>query len=315
VAEGVRVRIDEIKRMNIALLPPSVVQSSVDFRPAKTEEGEEAILFGLGAVKGVGAAALQSILEERQKERFVDLEDFLSRIDSQKANKKVLESLIKSGSMDNFGYTRKTLLFNVEALVEAAHESSRAKKEAVGSLFGDDEEMVKANISISDIPEYALKEILEFEKETLGFYVSGHPLDSYSDELAKINYTLSSELEDLADGSDTMIIGRVEEIKTKISKKNNRKFAILTIMDLHGSLELMVFDDHLKINLNGRGMYVKNRFADWGAIGAAIVMDPSQSVYDKDSPYGGYFTWTGDDDNVIQVATKNPVSMLEMLLI
>ena len=238
--------IDEIKRMNIALLPPSVVQSSVDFRPAKTEEGEEAILFGLGAVKGVGAAALQSILEERQKERFVDLEDFLSRIDSQKANKKVLESLIKSGSMDNFGYTRKTLLFNVEALVEAAHESSRAKKEAVGSLFGDDEEMVKANISISDIPEYALKEILEFEKETLGFYVSGHPLDSYRDELAKINYTLSSELEDLADGSDTMIIGRVEEIKTKISKKNNRKFAILTIMDLHGSLELMVFDDHLK---------------------------------------------------------------------
>ena len=79
--------------------------------------------------------------------------------------------------------------------------------------------MVKANISISDIPEYALKEILEFEKETLGFYVSGHPLDSYRDELAKINYTLSSELEDLADGSDTMIIGRVEEIKTKISKK------------------------------------------------------------------------------------------------
>ena len=73
-----------------------------------------------------------------------------------------------------------------------------------------------------------------------------------------------------------------------------------------------LFDDHLKINLNGRGMYVKNRFADWGAIGAAIVMDPSQSVYDKDSPYGGYFTWTGDDDNVIQVATKNPVSMLEM---
>lgn len=79
------------------------------------------------------------------------------------------------------------------------------------------------------------------------------------------------------------------------------------------SLNPSLFSDHLKLNITGRGMYVKNRFADWGAIGAAVVMDPSQSVYDKDSPYGGYFTWTGEDDKVIQVATKNPLSMLEMV--
>lgn len=78
------------------------------------------------------------------------------------------------------------------------------------------------------------------------------------------------------------------------------------------SLTPTLFDDHLKITLNGRGMHVNNRFADWGAIGAAIVMDPSQAVYDKDSPYGGYYTWLGSDGNVIQVATKNPLSMLEM---
>ncbi|MBB4034722.1 iron complex outermembrane receptor protein [Dysgonomonas hofstadii] len=78
------------------------------------------------------------------------------------------------------------------------------------------------------------------------------------------------------------------------------------------SLTPTLFDDHLKISLNGRGMYVNNRFADQGAIGAALVMDPSQPVYDDNSPFGGFYTWTGKDDNIIQVATKNPVSMLEM---
>ncbi len=79
------------------------------------------------------------------------------------------------------------------------------------------------------------------------------------------------------------------------------------------SLNPTLFNDHLKINLNGRGMYINNRFADQNAIGAALVMDPSQSVYDENSPFGGFFTWTGSDDNIIQVATKNPLSMLEMV--
>lgn len=79
------------------------------------------------------------------------------------------------------------------------------------------------------------------------------------------------------------------------------------------SLNPTLLNDHLKINLNGRGMYINNRFADQNAIGAALVMDPSQSVYDENSPFGGFFTWTGNDDNIIQVATKNPLSMLEMV--
>lgn len=238
--------IDEIKRMGIALLPPSVARSSIDFRPIK-EDGKEYILFGLGAIKGVGAAALESILASRADGAFVDMSDFVSRIDSQKVNKKVLESLMKSGSMDSFGFSRRSLLFHVETLVEAAHDSTRAKKEAGGSLFGDDEEMTKVNVTIARMPEFEPKEILEFEKETLGFYVSGHPLDSFRPKIDAIEYTLSSEIDDLADGSNTMVIGKVENITHKISKKNNRKFAILTIMDFHGSLELMIFDDHVKV--------------------------------------------------------------------
>jgi DNA polymerase III subunit alpha len=237
--------IDEIKKMGIELLPPSVAKSSIDFRPNKAGE-KEAILFGLGAIKGVGAAALESILEGRDENEFVDIPDFLSRIDSQKVNKKVIESLAKSGAMDGFGYSRRALVSNVESLVEAAHDSTRAKKDAVGSLFGDAEEMTKVNITLNNMPEYDPKEILDFEKETLGFYISGHPLDSFKERINAIEYTLSSELEELADGSNTMIIGKVEDIKQKISKKNNRKFAILTIMDFHGSVELMIFDDHVK---------------------------------------------------------------------
>lgn len=79
------------------------------------------------------------------------------------------------------------------------------------------------------------------------------------------------------------------------------------------SLTPSLFNDHLKVSVTGRGMYAKNRFADWSAIGAAVVMDPSQAVYDKDSPYGGYFSWVGQDNKIVQVATKNPVSMLEMV--
>lgn len=95
------------------------------------------------------------------------------------------------------------------------------------------------------MPEYDLLEILAIEKESLGFYVSGHPLDKYREQLDAINYTLSSEIEDLADGSQALFIGKIENIVEKISKKGN-KFGIASIMDLHGTIELMLFENRLK---------------------------------------------------------------------
>ncbi len=235
--------IDEVKRLKIKLLPPDITKSHIEFT-ALEDNGEEAILFGLGAIKGVGEKAIESIIEAREEKPFSDLSDFVSRIDMQKVNKKVLESLIKSGAMDSFGYSRRALLEQIEKIVETGQEAARAKKMAQNSLFGESEEMLTIKLEIENLPEYDLKKILELEKESLGFYVSGHPLDSYRDEIEKINYTLSSELDELGDGSKALLIGKIEEIKTKISKKGN-KFGIVNLLDFHGNIELTVFEKML----------------------------------------------------------------------
>ncbi len=236
--------IDEVKRMGIELSPPDINHSQLEFS-AITKDEKDIILFGLGAIKGVGEAAVISILESREDGgEFADMQDFVNRIDPQKVNKKVIESIIKAGGFDSFGYSRKALLDQVERLVETAKMANEAKKNALGSLFGDDEELTTIKLELSNCEEFELKDILEFEKETLGFYVSGHPLDSFREELEKINYTLSSDLENIKDGSSAIFVGKVEEIQRKISKKGNT-FGIVTLMDLHGSLEIMLFEDKL----------------------------------------------------------------------
>ena len=111
-------------------------------------------------------------------------------------------------------------------------------------LFRSDE-LTKIDIELEHLPEYNAKEILEFEKASLGFYVSGHPLDEYREQIDKINYTLSSQIDELEDGSQALFVGKIENIVEKISKKGN-KFGIATIMDFHGNIELMLFEDRLK---------------------------------------------------------------------
>ncbi len=236
--------IDEAKRMNIELVPPHINKSHMEFSP--TSEGDsDYILFGLAAIKGVGTSAVQSILEVREEGEFKDLQDFVNRIEPQKVNKKVLESIIKAGGFDCFGFSRKALLDQIEVLIDTAKNSSTLRKEAQFSLFGDDAEVMTVDLVLKNEPEYDLKEILEFEKETLGFYVSGHPLDDYREEIEGLNYTLSSEIENIADGSTAIFIGKVEEITKKISKKGNQ-FGIVELMDFHGDIEMMLFSDKLE---------------------------------------------------------------------
>ena len=236
--------VDELKRMNIKLLPPDVNRSDLVFS-ADGDDRESVIMFGMGAIKGAGDIAINTILEDRGDKPFSDMSDFVSRIDSSKVNKRVIESLIKSGGLDCFGFSRRALLSQLEDIMAASQKADQAKKMMVGSLFGDEEEMTTINIELEDMDEFEPMEILEFEKESLGFYVSGHPLDKYRDTLDGINYTLSSEIDDLADGSQALFIGRIEEITEKISKKGN-KFGIANIMDLHGNIELMLFENRLK---------------------------------------------------------------------
>ena len=237
--------VDEVKRMGFDLVPPDINKSYLVFSADTLENNKEVVLFGMGALKGAGDVAINSIIASREEGEFADLSDFVSRIDSSKVNKRVIETLIKSGAFDKFGYSRKALLLQIEDIVETAGKAAQAKKQAVGSLFGDDEDMTKIDISLNDMPEYEDKEILEFEKASLGFYVSGHPLDEFRESLDGIKYTLSSEIDTLADGSEALLVGKIETIVERVSKKGN-KFGIATIMDLHGNIELMLFEDRIK---------------------------------------------------------------------
>ncbi len=232
--------VDEVKRLGMELLPPSITESGIEFTPRPTD-GEAGILFGLGAIKGVGSKAIESILEARGEKAFVDISDFLARIDTSKVNKRVLEALVKSGAMDSFGYSRQALISQIEKIVEVGSEAARAKKMAENSLFGDSEEMVKIAVHIEEMVEFDPKKILELEKEILGFYVSGHPLDEFREEISSISHTLSSEIDQLEDGSKALLIGKVEDVTVKISKKGN-KFGIINLMDFHGNIEFMVFE-------------------------------------------------------------------------
>jgi len=236
--------VDEVKRMGMKLLPPDINKSGLVFE-ARNIDGDEVVMFGMGALKGAGDIAINTMLEARGDDEFKDLSDFVSRIDSSKVNKRVIETLVKAGAFDSFGYSRKAMLSQIEDIIDTAKKAGEAKKMAVGSLFGEGEEMTSVTLTLTHMDEFEPMEILEMEKESLGFYVSGHPLDKYRETLDGIEYTLSSEIDDLADGSQAMFIGKIEGIVEKISKKGN-KFGIANIMDLHGNIELMLFENRLK---------------------------------------------------------------------
>ena len=236
--------IDEVKRMGIALSPPDINHSQLEFSAIK-KEGQDVILFGLGAIKGVGEAAVESIIEVREAGEFTSMQDFVNRVEPQKVNKRVFESVTKSGGFDAFGHSRRAILDQMELIIQTAKDASQAKKNAVGSLFGDDEEITMVDLSLKDEAEFGLKEILDFEKDTLGFYVSGHPLDDFRERMNELNYTLSSDIENITDGSTAIFIGKVEEIQKKISKKGNQ-FGIVNLMDFHGNIEMMLFSDKLE---------------------------------------------------------------------
>lgn len=232
--------IDELKRLKIELLPPDINRSELEFSVGKVGE-KDAIIFGLGAIKGLGKVAIEKILEERRVGLFKDLEDFINRIDPQKVNKKALESLIKAGALDSLKFSRKAMLQNVESLIETSKANKKLKKDAQNSLFGDDTKLSIVPLNIRNSKEYSQKEILELEKESLGFYVSGHPLDSYRAQIEELDITLSSEIDELDDGSEALFVGKIEEIKNKFSKKGNR-LILLNLMDLHGNIEFILFE-------------------------------------------------------------------------
>ncbi len=225
--------IDEAKRMALKILPPDVNESFSKF----TMVGEDAIRFGLGAVKNVGQLAIDSIIETRERlGPFKTLFEFCERTDSRLVNKKVLESLIKCGAFDSFGLFRSQLFAILDNAMDYAQK--RQKEKQRGQLLFFTEEVPQ---TIPDIKEWPESQLLSFEKEILGFYITGHPLARHEKVLKDYSTTLTSKLRDQSEGSRVVIGGIINKVKYTVTKRTNEKMAIMTLEDLDGSIEVLVF--------------------------------------------------------------------------
>jgi len=231
--------INDCREQGIEVLPPDVNKSGLSF----TVVGKS-MRFGLGAVKGVGTGAVEAILEARREGPFKDIFDFCERVDMRRCNKKVLEALIKCGAFDSTSATRAAQMEGLEAAMNLGQRIQQERNSAQVSLFGNDE-VIRINGSggkLPDVPEWHDKEKLAFEKEALGFLITGHPLDRYVDDIKRLASSEIANLGDLADGSEVRICGIVAGLKEITTKKGDR-MGFVTIEDLSGSVEVTVFSD------------------------------------------------------------------------
>jgi len=229
--------INECREMGIRILPADVNHSDWNFTP----DGE-AIRFGLGAVKNLGQSAVEAITRARAEVgRFQSLHHFCEKVDLGSVNRRMIESLIRAGAMDSLDGTRSQKYAAVEGAMEGGQRAWRDREHGQEGLFG---ELIAAEEHhtgpLPDVPDWTDKEKLAGEKELLGFWVTGHPLDRYADKIAELATHNSSNLEGLNKGAEVILCG----VLTSITRKRNKEgkpWAAMTIEDRTGSVEGMVF--------------------------------------------------------------------------
>ncbi|MDA3903024.1 MAG: DNA polymerase III subunit alpha [Desulfuromusa sp.] len=232
--------ISEVRAMGVEVQPPDINASARSFTVA-----EDVMRFGLGAVKGVGSAALDSIQLVRKEKQFNSLQDFCERVDLRKVNKKVVEALIKCGAFDTLGGKRAQFLAGLEESMDIGQRSQREQDSGQESLFGSKEILsVGGNGygTLPDIEEWDEKTLLSYEKEALGFYVTGHPLARYSDSIKRFATCEAAGLPERTDKEQVRVCGIVSGIKELITKKGDR-MAFVMLEDLSGSVEVVVFPE------------------------------------------------------------------------
>lgn len=229
--------IEECKRMGITVQPPSVNESYSEF----TCMGSS-IRFGLAAVKNVGLTAIDSILEARKEGLFTSFLDFVKRIDLRVCNRKVLESLIKCGALDCFGAHRAQLTAVLDQTLEMAtsyhKDQSRGQLSFFGSGAGNAFE--EAGASLPDIPEWPENQLLMYERELMGFYVTAHPLSRHAKILRNYAAASTDTLSEFRDQAEVTLGGIVDQMR-EITTKKGDKMAFVTLQDLTGSCEIVVF--------------------------------------------------------------------------
>ena len=261
--EKISVLVSECKRMGITILPPDVNRSGLKFVPEtvaavydrrpQDEEIENgghspplhghAIRFGLAAIKNVGEGAMELAIRERERGGdFKSLEDFCSRLDSRIANRKMLESLVKCGAFDFLHRERAELFACIDDALASSAAAHRDRMAGQVSLFGDAHEHVAPARKRSVTP-WSDREKMSYEKELLGFYVTGHPLDGYADVIANRKYQSIASLGELSDRSTFRVAGAITQVDKKFTRKEGKPFAVVWLEDLTGTLELVVWNE------------------------------------------------------------------------
>jgi len=234
--------IEECRAMAIQVEPPDVNTSAVQFSVTG-----EAIRFGLAAIKNVGQAAMESILKTRAEAGpFRSLEDFCARVDLRLVNRRVIESLIKAGAFDSLGLPRAHLLARVDEALERGQRTQRDRSDGQPSFF--DLLPTPAPPPAADpvvVPEWEPDQRLAFEKEVLGFYVSGHPLARFGPLIESLGITSTAALATKSAGARVLLLGHVVGLR-EIPTKSGNRMAFATLEDMDGTVEVTVFPEPFK---------------------------------------------------------------------
>ena len=236
--------IAECKRMEIPVLPPDINASFAQFTVIKAggTEQKDQIRFGLFTIKNLGEAIAAAIIDVREKKgAFTSFTDFLERVTHKDLNKKSLESLIRAGAFDSLGEERGSLLHNIDDALEYHKLHAKQRESAQVSLFG-----MMADTSTLPVfrlhpaPEATSREKLAWEKELLGLYISGHPLQEYREKIEKAGVNIKKITDEGRDGGNALIAGIIDELRTVITKKGEH-MAFLKVSDFTGTIEVVVF--------------------------------------------------------------------------
>ncbi len=237
---------DECKRMSIPVLPPDINASGADFT---VEPGQRAIRYGLAAIKNVGKAAVDAILYARNEGPFASLEDFCNRTTASEAGgvtKSVIETLAHAGAFSSLpGHgNRRALCEALDDCIAQATQLQRSKKLGQGSLddmFGDTNEVHSSVVAIPNIPEFSRAQLLGYERDLLGMYLTDHPLQEYTPVLAKAGVVRVAELSELPDKKEVKVGGMLTQVKPFTSKKSGEAMVFFTLEDLTGQVSCTMF--------------------------------------------------------------------------
>ena len=230
--------INEARELGLEVLPPDVNESGFKF----TVIGDRRLRFGLGAVRNVGRGAIESFIAARKDAPFKSLPDFASRIDLRLANKRVIESLVAAGALDSLGGHRAQFAAGLDEALGEAQLAQQEREAGQASLFGDAVAARTHRDALPEVAEWSEADRLAKEKEVLGFFISGHPLERFRAEVEVFGTRTTSTLGEWSEHQVT-IAAVVTLVKRQISKKTGKEYARITLEDFHGTAEAIVFPD------------------------------------------------------------------------